>query len=161
GLKPSRGRHSFGPEAGEGWGGLVGRMLLARSVRDSAAMLQTIQGAMPGDPYSAPPPARPYPDEVGADPGRLRIGYTATAPDGYTPVHPACVAAAEAAARSLEALGHHVEPGRPEPWREPEQSNELTAHFFSAYGSWAAADVERLAAFAGREPVGDELEPVT
>ncbi|MCX7621985.1 MAG: amidase, partial [Acidimicrobiales bacterium] len=60
GLLPSRGRHSLGPEAGESWGGLVRRLVVTRSVRDAATLLDVVQGPMPGDPYTAPPPVRPY-----------------------------------------------------------------------------------------------------
>ena len=44
------------------------------SVRDSAALLDATCGAGPGDPYVVPGPQRPFLAEVGADPGRLRIG---------------------------------------------------------------------------------------
>jgi amidase len=69
GLKPTRGRVSLGPDEGESWSGLVVRHVLTRSVRDSAAVLDVIAGAMPGDPYAAAPPRRPFADEVGDDPG--------------------------------------------------------------------------------------------
>ena len=39
GLKPSRGRISMAPDAGEGWGGLSAVHVVSRSVRDSAVML--------------------------------------------------------------------------------------------------------------------------
>jgi amidase len=39
GLKPSRGRVSMAPDAGEGWGGLSAGHVVSRSVRDSALML--------------------------------------------------------------------------------------------------------------------------
>jgi hypothetical protein len=34
-------------------------------------------GAMPGDPYVAPEPERPYLQELGSPPGRLRVAFTA------------------------------------------------------------------------------------
>src|SRR6266480_4339939 len=84
GLKPSRGRNSLGPDYGDMFSGLVCEHVVSRSVRDTAAILDAVHGAMPGDPYAAPPPARPYLDEIGADPGRLRIGIMTAAP--ATPV---------------------------------------------------------------------------
>ena len=54
-----------------------------------------------------PPPQRPFAEEVGADPGKLRIGLMAEAPLGI-PTDPACVAAARDAAALLEELGHEV-----------------------------------------------------
>ncbi len=108
GLKPSRARTSLGPSFGEYWAMLTHEHVVTRTVRDSAAILDCTAGAMPGDPYTAPPPARPFAEEVGADPGRLRIGWRAAKPGGDAP-DPECAAAVERAAGTLESLGHHVE----------------------------------------------------
>jgi amidase len=161
GLKPSRGRHSLGPEAGESWGGLVSRMLLTRSVRDCATALQAIQGAMPGDPYTAPPPACPYPEEVGTDTGALRIGLTTAAPDPNVVTDPECVAAVEQAAATLESLGHTVEPARPEPWDDEEFGHEFTGHFVNAYAAWTASEVDHIGTMASREVAEGDVEPMT
>ena len=61
GLKPTRGRVSLGPAEHEAWAGLVMRHVVTRSVRDSAAVLDVLQGYMTGDWYTTPPPARPTP----------------------------------------------------------------------------------------------------
>src|SRR5439155_18627749 len=66
GLKPSRGRVSVGPDEPDPWSGFVVRHVVTRSVRDSAAVLEVLQGYMTGDPVSAPAPARPYASEPGA-----------------------------------------------------------------------------------------------
>ena len=50
--------------------------VLTRTVRDTAAALDALHGPGPGDKYLIPPPERPYADEVGADPGRLRVRWT-------------------------------------------------------------------------------------
>ena len=97
GLKATRGRNSLAPYAGESVGGCSVEHVVSRSVRDSAAVLDATAGPAPGDPYFAPPPARPFLEDVGAAPGRLRIAL-ATAPFNGMPVDPACVRAAEAAA---------------------------------------------------------------
>ena len=73
GLKPTRARNPLGPEYGDVVGGWAVEHALTRSVRDSAALLDATSGPRLGDPYPAPPPARPFAAEVGADPGRLRI----------------------------------------------------------------------------------------
>jgi Asp-tRNA(Asn)/Glu-tRNA(Gln) amidotransferase A subunit family amidase len=113
GLKPTRGRVSLGPDEGEAWAGLVQRHALTRSVRDSAALLDASSGPAPGDPYWAPPPARPFLQEVGAKPGKLRIALQKKTITG-TPIHPECVKGVEAAARLCEELGHRVEEAVPE-----------------------------------------------
>ena len=108
GLKITRGRNPAGPDVGEGWSGLAGGHCVSISVRDSAAILDATGGPAPGDPYWAPPPARPFRAEVGADPGRLRIALVTAAPGGK-PVHPDCLAGTQAAAKLCEELGHEVE----------------------------------------------------
>jgi len=113
GLKPTRARVSAGPEGGEGLSGLAHQHVVSRSVRDSAALLDAIAGPLPGDPYSAPPPERPFLAEVGREPGRLRIAFARTAPSGV-PLDADCVAAVEDAARLCERLGHEVEEASPD-----------------------------------------------
>ncbi len=108
GLKPSRARTSLGPSFGEYWAMLTHEHVLTRTVRDSAAILDCTAGAMPGDPYTAPPPSRPFAEEVGADPGRLRIGWRTAMPGGDAPGAD-CVLAVERAVATLDALGHTVE----------------------------------------------------
>jgi amidase len=113
GLKPSRGRNPLGPDIAESWSGLVQEHALTRSVRDSAALLDATCGPDAGAPYFAPPPERPYLEEAGAHPGRLRVGFTAESLFGET-THADCRAAVEDAARLMAALGHDVEEVCPE-----------------------------------------------
>jgi len=112
GLKPTRARTPSGPSAGEGWGGMLVAHAVTRSVRDSAALLDAIAGPAPGDPYWAPPQQRPFIQEVGADPGRLRIAVMTKSPTGGG-VHPQCVAASMKAASLCSELGHRVEEAEP------------------------------------------------
>lgn len=161
GLKPSRGRHSLGPEAGEAWGGLVARMALTRTVRDCAAILQAVQGAMPGDPYTAPPPVPSYPDLL-AQPGpRLRIGFTTQAPDESVQTQPECRAAVETTARLLESLGHTVEEARPAVWDSREFFEGTMGHFMTAYGVWTAAELDQVSEMIGRPVTEADVEPGT
>jgi amidase len=114
GLKPARGRVSPAP-----YGGLEGFSTsgpLTRPVADAAALLDVMAGYEPGDPWSAPPPERPFAEEVGREPGRLRIAMTTSAPID-APVAPECAEAASDAAALLEELGHSVEEAAP-PWRD-------------------------------------------
>jgi amidase len=107
GLKPTRGRVSVGPDMGEALNGMGVEHVISRTVRDSAAMLDATHGPEAGDPYQAPPPERPYLDEVRRKPGRLRIALSRTPVSGV-PVSPDCVAAVEDAAKLCEQLGHEV-----------------------------------------------------
>ncbi|MFI5713343.1 amidase [Kribbella sp. NPDC051620] len=82
GLKPTRARNPLGPEYGDALNGWACEHALTRTVRDSAVLLDATAGPDVGDPYGLPLPRRPFAAEVGADPGRLRIGYTARTPEG-------------------------------------------------------------------------------
>jgi len=108
GLKPTRARNPLGPDFGECWGGFVAEHALTRSVRDSAALLDATAGPDLGDPYWAPPPERPFIEEVGADPGSLRIAFTTDAPSGV-PIHEDCIKAVLESAKLCADLGHEVE----------------------------------------------------
>jgi amidase len=155
GLKPSRGRHSLGPEVGESWGGLVSRLVVSRTVRDTAAVLDAVHGPMPGDPYTAPPPDRPYLVEVGADPGSLRIGWTTTSPDPAVVTHPECVAAVEGAVTMLESLGHRMSERHPALWDDAEYVTHFTGQFVNAFSVWTAAELDHIGRISG-EPVAAE-----
>jgi amidase len=111
GLKPTRGRISLGPDIAEGWAGMAFEFVVTRSVRDTAALLDAVEGAMPGDPYDTARPLRPYVEEVGAPPGGLRIGLLGNRLGSE--VHADCVAALEAAGHRLAALGHDVDESYP------------------------------------------------
>jgi amidase/6-aminohexanoate-cyclic-dimer hydrolase len=112
GLKPTRARNPAGPDVGEGWSGLAGGHVVSRTVRDTAALLDASCGPSPGDPYWAPPPARPFLEEVGAAPGKLRIALC-TKPATGLPVHADCIAGAKTAAELCESLGHRVTEAAP------------------------------------------------
>jgi amidase len=159
GLKPTRGRVSLGPDEGEAWGGLVVRHVITRSVRDSAAVLDVLAGAMPGDPYSAPPPSRPFLEEVGAEVGPLRIGVRATAAPGeLAAVVPACTQAVNDLAAVLQReLGHEVELA----WPDAFDDLAALAAFTTIQATTTAHDVDRLAARAGREIGPDDVETLT
>jgi amidase len=103
GLKTSRGRV---PQRAQSWLGAAIEGALTRTIADSAAVLDVTCGPDPLSWYNAPAPERPFGDEVGADPGRLRIGLMAQA--AMVPTDPACADAARSAAALLAELGHEV-----------------------------------------------------
>jgi amidase len=155
GLKPTRARNSLGPDFGEYWGITTHEHVLTRSVRDAAAVLDATAGPAPGDPYSAPPPARPFLDEVGADPGRLRIGFRTRGRNRDRAAHVDCVSAVEHTARLLESLGHVVEPVEL-PAFDHASLDDATA---SMFGVFAARELDRWSGILGREIDPSELEP--
>ena len=155
GLKPTRGRTSQGPDLGEGLCGMATGHCISRSVRDSAALLDATHGAAPGDPYAAPAFEGSFLDEVGTDPGRLRIALTTENFDGRA-VHPECAAAAESAARLCEDLGHDVEIARPE---IDVQGMRESWRVIAAANLWAVICARSEA--LGRDPRPEDVEPVT
>ena len=113
GLKPTRGRNTMAPGLGEGLGGCSIEHAVSLSVRDSAALLDATCGAGPGDPYVAPPRGRPFAQEVGADPGALRIAFTGLAPNGVKVEAESLLVLADVAKLCGE-LGHRVAEADPE-----------------------------------------------
>jgi amidase len=155
GLKPTRARNPLGPRYGDVVSGAACEHVLTRSVRDSAAVLDATAGPQAGDPYWAPPPARPFAAEVGADPGRLRIAFSPITPEG-PPGHPDCLAALDDAVRLLDSLGHDViEVG----------FCGVTPAVGAAIGTLITAGTAWILAYwireLGREPEQDEIEPMT
>ena len=108
GLKPTRSRNTFAPFSGEGLGGLSTEHAVTLTLRDCAALLDATCGPGPGDPYIAPLPAGPFLKEVGTRPAKLRIAWTAAAPNGAK-VESECLRVLAETAKLCADLGHHVE----------------------------------------------------
>lgn len=155
GLKPTRGRVPLGPDLGESWMGLVQEHAVTRSVRDSAVLLDVVDGADLGAPYAAPPKERPYADEVGKDPARLRVAFTDVALFG-TETHADCTAAVDDAAALFEDLGHDITEATPAFDKEG-----LTLAYLRIVASSLAADIAQYAATTGRKPTPDQFEVET
>ncbi|MGH0036857.1 MAG: amidase [Myxococcota bacterium] len=155
GMKPTRARTPAGPLLGEGWSGMSCNHAVSRSVRDSAALLDATEGPDLGAPYWAPPPARPYLEEVGTAPGRLRIALQRSSWNG-SEVDPECIAAAESAARLCEELGHEVE--ETELAIDGESLGEATRVII--FANLRATLDDRLAEL-GRELTEKDVEPLT
>ncbi len=152
GLKVSQGRTSLGPLRDES--GLGVEHVLTRSVRDCAALLDATHGPAPGDTVIAPAPSRLYLSEVGADPGRLRIGLMPTHPT--TAVHPDCEAAARGAAALLERLGHQVD----EAWPAVLGDTTFASRFTALWSSAMAMAIRGVGDQLGRPLGPDDVEPV-
>jgi len=157
GLKPSRGRISTSPGY-DSWAGCTTDGIVSRSVRDTATMLDFVSGYETGDPFIAPPFARPLAAEVGAAPGNLRIGFLDRPVPTDLAADADCTAAVAAAARLLADLGHHVEPSYPKALEEHEAVGK---HFANIVATSTAADVAKLEQIVGRELGADDLEEDT
>lgn len=153
GLKTSQGRITLGPRRSES--GLSVELCVSRSVRDTARLLDAVHGPGVGDAVIAPPPSRPYADEVGADPGRLRIGLLDHHPRGGV-LADDCVTAVRATATLLESLGHDVEPSFPAPLADA----SFTRRFMAMWGAMMASGLDVYAELLGRPLTEDEVEPV-
>ena len=158
GLKPSRGRVSLGPEYGSYWHGFVTNHVVTRSVRDTAAALDVVAGMEPGDPYTAPTPARLFAEEARIAPRRMRVGLMMETPGKRNSLHPACAEAVQRTGRTLEALGHEVGEAYPENLNQVEERN---GHFTTVVVSWTAAVLAHWEAYLGESIGEDGVEPLT
>ena len=151
GLKVSQGRISMGPSRDESNLGV--EHCVSRSVRDSARLLDATHGPGIGDVIIAPTPLRPFIDEVGADPGRLRIGFLDFNPRGGD-VHADCVDGVHKTAKLLESLGHHVEPGFPDIFSD----NEIGRAFSMLWSTNMGTAIRRFSQALGREMTPNDIE---
>lgn len=155
GLKPTRGRVSFGPLGGDRLAGWAVVFAVTRSVRDTASLLDCAAGPEPGDPHIAPVPERPFADEVGADPGRLRVAFSHGSWSGR-PDDPEIVAAVEATGRLLADLGHDVVEDRPRFDWEP-----FVDGMTDMWSAATAHSIDAVAAALERTPSRTNLDGIT
>ena len=155
GLRPSRGRVPCGPVAGEIWEGASSDLVVSRSVRDSARLLDALQGPDSGAPFRIEAPAAPYTQSGQQEPGRLRIAVCTRSPLGL-PVDAQIVAAIEDTAKLLESLGHQVE------FAEPKiDGMGLAKAYLTLYFGQVAATVAEIKALTGASENEFELETRT
>ncbi len=152
GLKPTRARNPLGPLFGDIGGGIVHEHAITRTVRDSAALLDVTSGPELGDPYAAPSKQRPFLEEVGQAPGRLKIGFLTSIPEGWnekTDLHPDCENAVKDAVQLCQSLGHTVEEVDPYQLSQP--------HIVQAGGSVWCCLIGHIVAYWERE-LGKKIE---
>lgn len=155
GLKPTRARNPLGPDFGDMYSGLVVEHAITRSVRDCAALLDATAGPDLGDPYWAPPPARPFLEEVKISPGKLKIAFT-TKPFTEVRVHEDCVKAAKEAAAICQSLGHEVEEAAP-----LVNGTVFTQAFMTLFSGGLAWSIAGLSLAVGQKPSPEFFEPLT
>jgi amidase len=155
GLKPTRARMTFAPDAGDFIDGLAIDHVVSRSVRDTAAALDATAGCVEGDPYWAPPAPPSYLEAMKRKPKRLRIAFSTKKLDGSS-LHPDCVAAVKAAAKLCEELGHDVDEAAP----DLDQASLIPA-FMIFWGANLAAGIDLIARLTGQLPKDDKFEGLT
>jgi len=155
GLKPSRDRIPSGPDYGDLLCGLACEFALTRSVRDAAALLDAVAGPDAGAPGHPIPPVRPYREQIGTPPSRLRIAWTTTPASGAK-IDPECEKAVHETVRLLESLGHTLIEDRPRyDW------DAFLENVNVIWGAFGVASIDFASAMTGRKPGPDNLEAVT
>ncbi|MBI2827576.1 MAG: amidase [Planctomycetia bacterium] len=153
GLKISRGRNPEAPGVEDD--GLSVVHCVSLSVRDSAALLDATRGPTAGERWYAAPPKRPYAQEVGAPPGKLKIAMMTKDLAGNA-AHADCVAAVTSTAKLCEELGHTVEEA------SPKIDGEAYANAFMVLWAAVAGRVVKAATkVLGSKPPEEALEPWT
>lgn len=154
GLKPSRGRISFGPLVDENGFGLAANFVQAKTVRDAAAMLDCLAKPQIGDPFQIPKPTQSYADLARTAPPRLKIGLTVKPLLGEA-VDPEIVAAVRTTGKLLEEMGHIVFEQDPEFDGTASMRRFVDTWFFGF-----DVRVETYAKKTGAKIGPDTLEPV-
>src|SRR6185312_4422610 len=155
GLKPTRGRTSYGPDLADSVDVLGVDLVVSRSVRDTAAALDAVAGYMPGDPYCATPEPDSYLAGMKRRPKKLRIAFSTKKLDGQS-LHPDCVAAVKRAAKICADLGHEVEEATP-----ALDQAVLIPIFMVLWGANLAAGIDTVAALTGQTPKPELFEGLT
>jgi amidase len=154
GLKPQRGRVSLAPEVGHAF--LVSDGVLTRTVRETAEVLDILEGYVLGDMTWAPPPAEPFAEAARRAPKKLRIAMSTLSPVPDAPVDSVAVQAVQDAAGLLESLGHEVVEADP-PWAQDELSRVFTASF----GPAVCTQIRLAELIAGRTATAEDMEPLS
>ena len=155
GLKPSKGRVSFGPKLGEAWAGAAIDGVVTRTIRDTARVLDGISQPWIGDPYWAPLPTTSFEQAISDAPRQLRVGLVTESSWGT--VHPECIMAVEQTALALQDLGHLVEVAKPDALFD----DDLFEHFKVVLASSEAFSVEKLQDAVGRRFETGDMEADT
>ena len=162
GLKPTRQRISEGPLVGDVMSGVTVELCVSRSVRDTARLLEAVHGPAPGDPYVAPPPIRPYTDELEDESGGLRIGVLDEALIEGVEVAAPCREAVASAAKLCESLGHSVDGGSiADVLPTGEGGPDLEETFLTRWAAGQAATLTQLGLLVGRPVTADDVERLT
>jgi len=154
GLKPSRGRVTLNPLA-DYWAGCAYFLCNSRTVRDTAAYLDVVGGAVPGDPYAIDMPDTPYLTLATRPVSSLRVGLVTAPPDGGA-VHPDIRALTERVGAVLGGLGHEV------------SAHDMALDGAAAWKTYTdmtcvetAGMFDFMETVVGRKVTPDDVEPIT
>lgn len=155
GLKPTRHRIPTGPDAGEILSGFGAEFAVTRSVRDAAALLDSVAGPDAGAPGVPVPPSRSFADSARTPPRRLKIAWTTHSSTGSA-IAPECVQAVHETVQVLNDLGHETIEA------EPAYDWDMFVRALHIHWSSCIAYLVDLAESAtGRRASADTLEAVT
>ena len=156
GLKPSRGRMPSGPDSDDLIFGMGVELVVSRTVRDTAAVLDVTHGPDVGARLMLPSPEAPYRELIKRPPGRLRIAYALESPAGAVPMHPDCKAGVERTAKLLADLGHVVEEASP-----TFDHQGACLNFLDLAGAYFGNGISAIQQLTGRVPSRDNMEATT
>ncbi|RUR57251.1 amidase [Vreelandella populi] len=158
GFKPTRGRVPLAPDHSEVWQGAVIEHAVTRSVRDSAALLEQVNGMAPSGPYPVPRETG-YVAALASPPKRLRIAVSLGKPLSHslgTQLNLEVKAAVDKAAAALTEMGHEVE------WCDPPVDGEALADsYLTLYLGHLAADLRWISQQTGVPVRRLAIEPST
>src|SRR5258708_12446592 len=117
-------------------------------------MMDAIHGPEASSPYVAPPPERAFAQEVGRDPGKLRISFPDKSPYGDA-IDPEIAAAVRDVAGLLAGLGHYVEE------RAPKLAADPAAVMTTIVGGNTALTVRLIEQRLGRAATENDLAVFT
>lgn len=155
GLKPSRYRTPSGPGKFESWFGASAAHVVSRSVRDSALLLDVSQGHEPGSPYWLPPLERPFVDEVGRAPGKLRVALLDQSLTGLA-LDADIRRVLDETVKLLLSLGHEIEQ-----IPQPVQPQQVFGAHGAVTGTALLTSIRDREQQLGRSAGADDLEQVT
>jgi amidase len=156
GLKPSRGRITFGPSVDEGGWGMAMNFVQSRTMRDTARLLDWLAQPQAGDPFVVARPERSYESFLSGEAPPLRIAYSTKPLMKDGPVDPEVAAAVEATAKALDGMGHRVAEDS-----FPFDIAELNSRFLDVWFFGFDLRLEGFAKRTGRRIGPETLESVT
>ncbi|GGA72349.1 amidase [Ornithinibacillus halotolerans] len=155
GMKPTRGRTPIGPVRGRSWQGASVDHILSRTVRDSAAMLDTYTFDR-ANAFIAPPFEESYLTASQTPINQsLKIAFTTNSPLD-TDVDRECKEAVHKTIKLLESMGHHIEEKE-----APIDGKKLANSYFMMYFAEVSSTLREIEEMIGRKVKYTDVEPTT